>query len=696
MAKDKITVSAQGYEDFMNHYGVDNLKTLNSDGVEVPISELEKNALECIVRAGMFVPNKDQYIVNEKMHAMYFAIHHFMETGNHLDAFDLYCVYSGSFLNDKGDQLESMMNFVASYENGAARLVQSHRDHYVHSAYVFILGLALFNTQSAFRESFNKTYIANSKKEYECYSKFVDLWGLTALFHDIGYQYEIPFNQIRENNKFDYIDISLKEGDFYSKGNPAEIRYVYLQYKNMDKYTNLTSMFRVYGQTLKNKMLYSDEHLDKCAKALVDDTFLPKDIEDVLAYHIQRKFTSRDYLDREKIADKLRQKNTPTEMTPNKDKGENTYQVFMDHAYYSGIRLFKQMVYIYGLKFCTNTSRLTEVMDALTAITMHNKFFEFELSNREHMQMEEHPLAYLLILCDELQCWDRTSFGKSSLKQFHALDCEFEFGDNVIVANYCFDEKNDAISFKNGKIESVVAGPLEKFLINNGKKDKNGKKIKQYIDTLNPDVTKDWDGNDCTTWHVASGDYPKGDDCKFLLSINDIVDCTGSQGKSIGVSVKASFKKASNKYCREYLTTISMEDVYKLAEKSYEHYYKGNKEVSAFKDSSRLIQDKLHDIMMIKYVGEMLNEVHCFALKEQKAFNRILQWDDFTDTEKNQMTDVMVKYQNRFMSENRIVFENYNADNVDFFDFAKEHSKEWLENLLKILLKYPGIEVYRI
>ena len=92
----------------------------------------------------------------------------------------------------------------------------------------------------------------------------------------------------------------------------------------------------------------------------------------------------------------------------------------------------------------------------------------------------------------------------------------------------------------------------------------------------------------------------------------------------------------------------------------------------------------------------MLNEVHCFALKEQKAFNRILQWDDFTEAEKNQMTEVMIKYQNRFMAENRIVFENYNADNVDFNDFAKEHSKEWLENLLKTLLKHPGIEVYRI
>lgn len=692
MAKDIIIVSAQEYEDFKNNYGIENLKTLNSDGAKVPISELEKNALECIIKAGMFVPKGDQYIVNDKLHAMYFAIHHFMETGNHLDAFDLYCVYSGAFLNDKGDQLESMMNFVASYENGAARLVQSHRDHYVHSVYVFILGLALFNTQTAYRENFNKSYTANCKKEYECYSKFVDLWGLTALFHDIGYQYEIPFNQIRENNKFDYIDISLKDGDSSFKGNPAETRYVYLQYKNMDKYTELTSMFRVYGQTLKNKMLYSDERLNKYSKALVDDTFLPKDIEDVLAYHIQRKFISRDYLDREKIAAKLRQKNTPTEIEPNKDKGENTYQVFMDHAYYSGIRLFKQMIYIYGLKFCTNTSRLTEVMDALTAITMHNKFFEFELSNREHMQMDEHPLAYLLILCDELQCWDRTSFGKSSLKQFHALDCEFEFKDGGINANYCFDEKNDAISFKNGKIQTInVAGPLEKFLINKDKKDKNGKKIKRYIDMINPDVTKDWDESDCTTWHVASGDYPPGDDSKFLWSINDIVDCTGSQGKSISVSVKASFKKAGNKYCREYLTTISMEDVYKLAEKSYENYFKENENISAFNDSSRLIQDKLHDIMMIKYVGEILNEVHCFALKEQKAFNRILQWDDFTDKDKEQMIEIMIKYQQRFIAENHIIYRNA-IDDLD----VKEFSKSWVENILKILLTYPGIEVYRI
>lgn len=699
MAKDKknIMISAQEHEEFLAEFGAEKLATRNHNDADGPtISQLEKNALECVLKAGMFKQQGDQYVVDEKMHAMYFAIHHFMETGNHLDAFDLYCVYSGSFLNDEGDQLQNMMHFVASYETGAARLVQNHRDHYAHSAYVYILGLAIFNTQEAFRKAFRKSYGYTKSK---CYSKFIELWGLTALFHDIGYQYEIPFNQIRENNKFDYFDDIVKKAD-----DPAEIRNVYFQYQNMDKFTDLVNIFQANGLALKNKIYYPKEYLqDNYLPKLVgdtDDTFVPKDIEDVLAYHMQRKLASRHYLDREKIADKLRKKNTPTEKKSDKNKKKHEYDVFMDHAYYSGVLLFKQMVHIYGLKFCTNQNRLTEWMDAITAITMHNKFFEIELSEEKPMQMDEHPLAYLLILCDELQCWDRTSYGRSSVEKFFARDCEFVFEESGIVAKYRFDEKKDAIEFKDGKIHKVVAGPLEKFLINNKK---------QYIDTIEPKATDkpkatdDWDKkenwveNDCTTWHISSDDYPDGDDTKFLCSINKIVDCTGKAQKGIGVSVEASFKKAISKCRSEYLTTMSMKDVYDLAAKSYEHMHKGKK----FDDSSRMIQDKLHDVMMIKAIGEILHEVKCFAVKDQKAFGRILQWDDstgstgFTEEEQAQMTQIMVKHQDSFLKENRIVLVvNYDVDYMN--KHLEEFSRERVECIMKVLLEHPGMEVYRL
>lgn len=54
--------------------------------------------------------------------------------------------------------------------------------------------------------------------------------------------------------------------------------------------------------------------------------------------------------------------------------------------------------------------------------------------------MELHPLAWLLILCDELQCWDRTAYGRNTKTELHPMGVEFDFRDDRIVARYLFDE----------------------------------------------------------------------------------------------------------------------------------------------------------------------------------------------------------------------------------------------------------------
>ena len=55
-------------------------------------------------------------------------------------------------------------------------------------------------------------------------------------------------------------------------------------------------------------------------------------------------------------------------------------------------------------------------LDALTAILLHNSLYKFDVTNirsKENIpfKMQLHPLAFMLMLCDELQCWDRTSYG---------------------------------------------------------------------------------------------------------------------------------------------------------------------------------------------------------------------------------------------------------------------------------------------
>ena len=37
------------------------------------------------------------------------------------------------------------------------------------------------------------------------------------------------------------------------------------------------------------------------------------------------------------------------------------------------------------------------------------------------------PLAYLLMLCDELQCWDRASYGQNTRSDIYAFDFDMVF-----------------------------------------------------------------------------------------------------------------------------------------------------------------------------------------------------------------------------------------------------------------------------
>jgi hypothetical protein len=48
----------------------------------------------------------------------------------------------------------------------------------------------------------------------------------------------------------------------------------------------------------------------------------------------------------------------------------------------------------------------------------------------------------MLMLCDELQCWNRTSYGRNSRRETHPMWCEFKFSDenNEITVDYVFDE----------------------------------------------------------------------------------------------------------------------------------------------------------------------------------------------------------------------------------------------------------------
>ena len=120
------------------------------------------------------------------------AITRFLRSGKKEDAFDVYFCYLDMFVGDY-DKTRRMIELLSEFETNGSRLLMKYRDHYVHSVYVFLLGLAIYETNQRFRKVYNTFYHLN---EGEAGAHFLQYWGLAALFHDIGYPFELPYEQV--------------------------------------------------------------------------------------------------------------------------------------------------------------------------------------------------------------------------------------------------------------------------------------------------------------------------------------------------------------------------------------------------------------------------------------------------------------------------------------------------------------------
>ena len=106
---------------------------------------------------------------------------------------------------------------------------------------------------------------------------------------------------------------------------------------------------------------------------------------------------------------------------------DNSY--YMDHAFFSAVRLYRELV---SIPDGDKLSRAT--VDALTAIMLHNSLYKFAVADYKNKD-----LAWLLMLCDELQCWDRTAYGRNSRTELHPMAADFHFSGNAIHSVYHYD-----------------------------------------------------------------------------------------------------------------------------------------------------------------------------------------------------------------------------------------------------------------
>lgn len=340
----------------------------------------------------------------------------FIDSGTAEDAYTVYYCFLEMFIGRYGAS-QSMIELLSEFESNASSLLMKHRDHYSHSVYVFALGLAIYENSKKYRSIFRSFYrdmIGFKRGDTEdskvaktaCF--FLEYWGLTSLFHDIGYPFEIPFEQIMS-----YFEVDKKKR---GKGT------IYLAFHDIQKLTALNDKARA--------RFYEMYHRDF------------KTTDELLAFDITSKLGSTYGFDEEYMLRKLRSK--PEE--PN----ENGY--FMDHAYFSSARLCRELLETIGSQRGIESITRAHI-DVLSAIMLHNSLFKFAVSfyketyRKPALKAKLHPLAYMLMICDELQCWDRTAYGRNSRTELHPMAADFDFSDGKISAVYYYDaEESDKIN----------------------------------------------------------------------------------------------------------------------------------------------------------------------------------------------------------------------------------------------------------
>lgn len=324
----------------------------------------------------------------------------FLDSGTREDAYTVYYCFLEMFLNGYTHSKRTI-ELLSEYELNGSSLLMKHRDHFVHSVYVFALGLALYQSNDTYRKTFESYYLLDEdgkQIEQKAAHLFLELWGLCALFHDIGYPFELAFEMIM--SYCEYGDSSKPKTS--GKKRRADI---YPAYFGVEKLTHL------------------DEPICERLNALYRSDF--QSLDELLAHDIVAKLGPDYALDEAKLTKTIKQK-------PSSPKNNKYY---MDHAYFSSCLLFRCMT------DSMDAGRLNKGhVDVLSAILLHNSLFQHHIRKRKNraLSMGKHPLAFLLMLCDELQCWDRTAYGRNSRQVQYPVDADLDFSAGSISLNYLF------------------------------------------------------------------------------------------------------------------------------------------------------------------------------------------------------------------------------------------------------------------
>lgn len=329
------------------------------------------------------------------------SIMEFMDKPNTDTALNVYQNFFNSYwigIQDEKNPFIELIEKMRNYEVNSGQLIKKQRDHYFHSVYVFILGICIFQVSKKYEETFDKI-ILNKDNYCDSYDtnneEFFYRWGIASLFHDIAYPLEITVSQA---------NIYLEFISSYSFSETSKKIKAKLEISGLNNFNELPRL------TPKEKFeeKFEKKYPSYNSKALLNSI-------DILSNHLSKCFN----LNFCQISD---------ELYKFKDKMQS--EGFIDHGYYSSLIVMNWYYYLIQKTDWNPAYFYFPIVDIASAILLHN-YYKHGLTkspfNLKSMSLEQHPIAYLLILCDELQEWNRPGYGEEKpLLELNDFDVIFD------------------------------------------------------------------------------------------------------------------------------------------------------------------------------------------------------------------------------------------------------------------------------
>ena len=310
------------------------------------------------------------------------AVLEFLEYETKETAFAVYRSFFDSYritLEGETNPFIDLLDVLLSFEERASTLIDKQRDHYIHSVNVFLLGLSIYSQNENFRSAFE---IVNLNKDDYPFSydtkgeEFFYRWGIASLFHDVGYPVEIIGKQL---NKFISFATEVDQ--------QGQVK-THLEFDNFEEFNSIAEILP--------KQDFIKSYYDKHPSCAYVDLLNPNDL---LAHKLHLS-----------LGVDLKTVTTALDRFPEimADHG------FIDHGYYSAIIVLRW--YGYLIQSCSYKPEYFyyPILDSASSILLHNYYKNVLMKppfSKGPLSPQEHPIAFLLILCDELQEWNRTPYG---------------------------------------------------------------------------------------------------------------------------------------------------------------------------------------------------------------------------------------------------------------------------------------------